>query len=479
MASKKTLNGTNLEALGAKRLAELLLEISAGNAAAKRLLRLELAGAESPSELAKEIRKRLAAIARSRVFFDWQNQRTLVDDLDTQRSAIADRVAKSDPALGLNLMWSFLDLAPSVFDRCDDSNGTVSGIFDDACTDLGDIAQAAHTAPRDLADQAFQALFKNDYGQFDTLIDVLTPALGQQGLEHLKQRMIARASAPVQRPADKDRKAIAWGSSRGPVYADEVEESSRISTVKLALQEIADAQGDVDAFIAQHDKPTRKMPGIAVGIARRLLAAGRPKDALQIIDAAEHSPPGWVDGEWDNARIDVLDALGRADEAQAARLARFVHYLSAPHLRAYLKRLADFDDVEAEDRALDSVERHTDLHHALAFLIDWPSLDRAARMVMQRPQELDGNRYDVLPPAADALIRKYPLAATLVLRAMVDFTLAHSKASRYRHAACHLIACGSLASKIGDFGSVQPHEAYLAQLRRDHPRKSSFWTLTS
>ena len=68
MASNKTLNTSNLEALGAARLAELLMEISEGNAAAKRRLRLELAGAQSPAELVKEIRKRLATIGRSRSF---------------------------------------------------------------------------------------------------------------------------------------------------------------------------------------------------------------------------------------------------------------------------------------------------------------------------------------------------------------------------------------------------------------------------
>ena len=67
MTSKKTLNATNLEALGAERLAALLMEVSQGNAAIKRRLRLELVGTESPAELGKEIRKRLAAIARSRV----------------------------------------------------------------------------------------------------------------------------------------------------------------------------------------------------------------------------------------------------------------------------------------------------------------------------------------------------------------------------------------------------------------------------
>jgi hypothetical protein len=60
----KTLNAGNLEALGAARLAELLMEVSDGNAAAKRRLRLAMAGAESPVEVAKQVRKRLATIAR-------------------------------------------------------------------------------------------------------------------------------------------------------------------------------------------------------------------------------------------------------------------------------------------------------------------------------------------------------------------------------------------------------------------------------
>ncbi len=478
MASKKTLNESNLEALGAKRLAELLIEISAGNAAAKRLLRLELAGIESPGEVAKEIRKRLITIARSRSFVDWQNRRGLVGDLEAQRRAIADRVAKSDPAQGLELMWRFLDLANSVFDRCDDSNGTVSGIFHVACSDLGDIAQAAKIAPRLLADHAFQALVKNDYGQFDGLIEVLTPALGQEGLENLKQRVIALSNEPVRRPADKERQVIGWGSS-GRIYADDLAERSRVSAVQLALKEIADAQGDVDGFIAQYDEPTRKMPKIAAEIARRLLAAGRTKEAWQVIESAEHRRTGWPDFEWEDARIDALDALGRGDEAQAARLSCFERSLSARHLRAYLKGLPDFDDFEAEEQALGHAERYNEVLQSLSFLINWPSLERAAGIVIQRAGELDGDRYEILTPAADALAGKYPLAATLMLRAMVDFSLTHGRTSRYGHAARHLMECASLASSIQDFGAFEPHDAYLSRLRREHPRKSSFWSLTS
>ena len=72
-------------------------------------------------------------------------------------------------------------------------------------------------------------------------------------------------------------------------------------------------------------------------IARRLLAADRPEEALHTIDAAEHNRGSWDWStlEWEDARIDVLDALGRGDEAQADRWSFFEQSLSIPHLRAY------------------------------------------------------------------------------------------------------------------------------------------------
>ena len=113
----------------------------------------------------------------------------------------------------------------------------------------------------------------------------------------------------------------------------------------------------------------------------------------------------------------------------------------------------------------------------LAFLVSWPDLNRAANFVLQRWDELDGHHYEILTPAADALAGKHPLAATLVLRAMIDFSLRNSRSSRYRHAARHLLDCSSLSSAIEDFGRFESHDDYEARLRRDHGRKNSFWSL--
>src|SRR4029077_873365 len=90
----------------------------------------------------------------------------------------------------------------------------------------------------------------------------------------------------------------------------------------------------------------------------------------------------WPDFEWEDVRIDVLGALGRADDAQAARWGCFERSLSSTHLRAYLKRLPDFADVEAEEKALNYAQRSQNLLQALSFLVSWAALVRAAHLVL-------------------------------------------------------------------------------------------------
>lgn len=83
--------------------------------------------------------------------------------------------------------------------------------------------------------------------------------------------------------------------------------------------------------------------------------------------------------------------------------------------------------------------------------------------VIQRADELDGNGYWLLSPAADALAGRHPLAATLLLRSMIDFALIEGRSSRYKHAARHLAECASLASAIDDFEPFETHADHEAK----------------
>ena len=484
MASGKALNAANLQALGAARLAGLLIEISTGDAAARRRLRLELAGSAGSADVARQVTKRLASIARARSFIDWQKIKPLVADFEVQRRAILDLVAPADPREAFELIWRLVGCAESVFSRSDDGNGRLEAVFQEAARDLGPLAQAARLEPADLAQRAFEALRTDRYDTWRELVPILAPHLGAPGLDALRTLLEAWHARPVAILPERERKVIGWSSS-GKIYADQIETSHRRNTAKFVLRQIADALGDVDGFMAQVEAGARTVPHVAAGIARRLIEAGRPQEALASLEAAtprtddldmiewDGEPSGAP--EWEQARVDALDALGRGEEAQAFRWERFAATLRPTHLRAYLRKLPDFEDFDAEQRALAHALNYGNAHLALHFLVAWPDLQRASQLVLARRRELNGNFYAVLSPAADALMDKHPLAATLLRRAMIDFALGQARSSRYRHAARHLNDCASLAPRVDDFGDAPDHAAYERAIRAAHGRKAGFW----
>lgn len=471
MASKTTLNAKNLEALGTERLAQLLIEISTGDAAAKRKLRLALAGAEGPKEAARAITKRLTSIANAKSAITWKNRKAFIDDLQTQRRGIIEQVGPHDPEQALFLMWRFMGLANPVIERCQSGDDEVIEIFHEACADLGPLLAAAKPSAEVLIDTTFDALCENTYSQYDKLISTLSPALGATGLERLRQRLEACLEQIGATAVTADR----IGRQATAEYTESMAQRRKQRMARSALLELADAQGDVDAFIAQLEPWARTIPSHAIDIARRLVAADRPAEALDLLDAADIDEDDLDRMDWQDARIDVLEAMGRKDEAQAFRWACFERDLWADYLRAYLRKLPDFEDIEAEERAITIAMADPDLLAALQFFLDWQSPDRASELLIKRYNEIDGNHFEYLTPAADALDASHPLAATLMLRAMIDFAVSNGRSKRYRHAARHLATCAELAPRIEDFGTFATHDTYVAKLKDQHGRKSGFW----
>lgn len=475
MPSETTLNAKNLALLGTERLAELLLELATGDAAVKRRLRLELVGRTGGGSVAAEVRKRLATIAKSRSFLDWRKAKPLAQDLELQRTTIMAHVLPTRPAEAFELLWRLIDLAPSIYERCDDSNGTVGTIIAHARTDLGLVAAQAKLEPHNLAERVFVGVCSNDYGQFDGLIALVADALGQEGLRLLKAKFEELAAKRPAKPPGANHRVIGIGP-RGPIFESDYQANRDARLVQRALTQIADALGDVDGYAANFSPEECANPAVAAQIAERLLSANRASDAMAALSVAESTfRRGGYWSDWQRVWIDTLDGLGRSVEAQQERWAIFERDLNAEYLRAHLKRLPDFDDEEAEIKALAHVAQSKSVHQALAFLVDWPAHSKAAGFVLTRHRELDGDQYGLMTNAAEALDEKHPLAATLVLRTMITFSLEHAKQTRYGHASRHLQTCEYLAKRVEDFGGNFDHRAFVAGLRLRHGRKTGFW----
>jgi len=293
MAAKRTLNARNLEALGAPALAQLLIEVSAGNAVIQRRLRLALAAAGGSEEAAQEVRKRLAAIARSTTFIDSAKRKALLADLEAQQQAITGPIAAADPALAVELQVRLLELAEGVLDRCSDSTGAVIGLFQRAVAELATLAKAAASEPEALVAHAADLLQDNGYGQFEGLIPALAPLLGEAGLSQLEEALLERGAVE-----------------------------------RFTLEQLAQGRGDLDGYLALFEPSQLIWPDTAAEVAGHLLRGGRAEQALAVLDGAARATQIMQAEGWHATRIAVLDALARHDAAQQHRWQVFSQTLS-------------------------------------------------------------------------------------------------------------------------------------------------------
>ena len=384
--SQKKVTAENLVGLGAERLAEILVGVADTRADLKRRLRMELAAAQGPASLAPEIDKRLASFEASRGKVAWRQRPAFVRDLDALRGLIADRLAPLDVAGAIERLWRFMDTAQPIGRRYRERLGEMDAVFERAARDLGRLLAAVPSGPAaaDLVDH----LFRNPSGWKTWL-----PAL------------LAGVPATL---ADETLRSMSQRSGAAPGWM-------------TLIRQLADAAGDVDAFRATYTDAAVRTPAVAAELARRYLAAGRTAEAGEVLSAAAPQKPGLrgkapePDFGWETVWIDYLDHAEDPEAAQAVRWASFERTLSTERARAFIGRLGDFDDVEAEGRAFDIAAGHADAVAGLRFLMEWPALSSASRMVEARSREID-----VDPAAAELwagkLRRRYPKAACLLLR---------------------------------------------------------------
>jgi hypothetical protein len=249
--------------------------------------------------------------------------------------------------------------------------------------------------------------------------------------------------------------------------------------VRLAMLAIADGLADAQAYWAEyrhHHPAGLGRPRIAARVARRLAAAGQAEQALAVLDAVRLRRGVHSDGyrRWLDARLTVLEGLGRQEEAQQLRRAFALDRLSLPHLRDYLRRLPAFEDEPACEQALDLVLSHANAPAALEFLLRWPDRRRLALLILERPEQLDAGDEDLLIQVAGLLESCQPLAASVCLRLMVEFFLATGQANRYARAVRYLNHCRELAAKINHWQAIPPHNSYVINLLRAYEHRMGF-----
>ncbi|HYH40267.1 MAG TPA: hypothetical protein VD860_18750 [Azospirillum sp.] len=436
-------------ALGAPRLAELLVRHAGRDAALAADLGMALLAAGPADRLAEALAADIQAIDADQRDCDSTGSGGLAATLDRLRAALAGGLAPRAPHRAADLLERFLRLDAGVFARCDDADGLIGDVFRHAVADCGRAwAAVPDRDPRRVAERVFDLFAGNDCGVRDDLVPAFRDALGPIGLDALEGLIRHRLGALAADPGS-------W----------------REAELIRVLIEIADARGDLDGFIALHEMAGTE--AIAVnGICERLAAAGRLEEALARAERAE--VPDWRRGDIDRLRIGLLHRLGRLAQAQAQRRALFARTLSPTVLEDFLEALPAAERPAALADAVALARGHADVHGALELLVRH-DLAAAAALVRERVQDVNPQLYRVLRPAAERLAGAPPLAAVLLRRRLADGVLDQGQAAAYGYAVMDLEAAERLSGAVADWAGHPPADAYRRDLAARHRQKRGFW----
>lgn len=430
-----------------EQLVDALLDLYSDNRAFQKKLEVIFAGlSEKPNQLMRLIKREISALKRSTRFVHYYETQKLSDRLNEIRLNIRNRLFPKCAKSAFEAIELFMELDERTFNRTDDSYGTVGNVFRLACEDGGAILENEEIMPLDkLVGYVYQRCMCNEYGVYDNIIRHLKNALGDEGLQHLKQKIESSKGFKV--------------------------ESHR----KEALKGIADCQGNVDEYIRVCLAGEGAAPGEHLEIAKRLIDKWRSGEALEWIEKAKDvMPPHWHHKSR-CLKIQALELEGEYNKAQSERLGWFDETLST---EAYgeLMRCAQKEEKETvREHALKRAFEFKHSDESIRFMIESQEYEALQRFIYTRYDSIDGRYYTTLRSAAEILQEIDPLAATLIYRKLVEPILAGAMSKYYTYAAKDLMRCDKLSNEVEAWGEYDSHEQYLRGLQERHKMKYGFW----
>ncbi len=444
-----------LEATGKPELVAWLLERCQDDEKLRASL-LDLVTPKARTDvLAGEIRGRIRQawqLAKRRD--GWKMALSISRELDQVLASIRSLMDKGDLADAQKLLVSFVRAAEKGMANIDDSNGYLWPTCQQGVTLWGEVwARIESRDIKQLAGLVYDQIHDNGYAVKDDMITKFAQALGNEGLRTLQWRLKSDLAA-LPRPVSGERPS---GFERTDIVG--------------WLEEIADACGDVDEYIAIVESEGL-MQTYALSVSRRLFEAGRLQEALAYL---EKGTARFLCGEPDDyptLKSKILIALGRKDEAREILWREFSLCLGESTFEKILQLTSDADKPQTQRKAAALAENHRSPEQGVYFLTQMGDLERAARLVQRKQEEISGSSYDTILKVIEALAEPYPSQAWILYRILLLDILNESRYNAYSHAAKYLMIMQELAAVAG---MESQQTEFVQHLRQAHGRKSSFW----
>lgn len=433
--------------LGADRLADALLELASSIEAADDLVERMT---QTPQGNIERYTAKLADIRQSRRFVSWRES----SDYARELLAVLDdlRAGDPDPQTGAEMIAAFYECDAGALGCCDDSGGSVGDVFRSEARELF-VSYAVRCANKKWLGNLVLRLMESDsYGVRDVLVDCAAEYLPEEVMREMVSRMLELAD---QEPGEYQRRNWLRGVES---LARQFKDPALFERARLASWGTLSTAACVD-------------------IARVYLECGNELAALTWLEKIPEADT-YMQAERDNLLLEIHGRTGNSSRQSEAAWRIFRRSRSASSLLLLLDVIGHDkrDDLLTDEiGAILGSARFSPLD--AAFLVEIERQDAAETYVLKHADQLNGDYYGGLLPLSEAMEKSGRLlCASIIYRALLDSILRRAQSRIYHHGVNYLLKLDLLARCISEWSSAETHDVYLLELRRDHGRKSSFWS---
>jgi len=414
-----------------------------------------------PAALAKAILKRIQSISRGRKFIDYRLSASFARDLDAIVTDIERGLLEHSAKHAFDLMTKFLVTSNKVFERVDDSSGSIGDVYRDAVLLWLTTAKAYKDATPAGAkvnwlERVNQLYRENDYGVYDGLLPNSAILLSHDELSQLAWRYESELRQAMKTTTDNNRVNMAA-----------LDSSIAMGSIAVALKNPTLYER---ATLIDSPEPNDLQKKSIVQMYLK----------FNEVDAALR----WLNTPWlarfEADRLKLLeDAFVQNADEDALKQTRYDVYQrdkSHSSYTRYLECLTDTEQQTARIEAITLAEQGDDLLLNIDMLLQLNEAETAQSLVLTHANEMENGFYGSLLELAKQFEKQACwLAATACYRSLLCDILKQARSKAYTHAARYYKKLANISEHIHDYSPLIEQVAFIAQLKQAHGRKNSFW----
>ncbi|MET4025131.1 hypothetical protein ABIE59_000649 [Marinobacter sp. MBR-99] len=413
------------------------------------------------STLIETLSAQLQQIADEDEFYGYRGSYDFSERLSSILSAIDSLLRPQDRLAALRLTETFLELAHEVFQRVDDSDGYVGGIFRDATRQWLAIAVEVRHQKPDAENwlQKVRTFFdNNEYGVLDDIIANSAPLLSESELRSLAADFEADAKA-----------ALAMPREPGRYNVEAAHACIGIRSVAEALQDMALYE---QATLLTSPEPNTLQLASLVEFALTLGDLDRAANWLE--------QPQWQGDQnrYRSLRHLWLKRNGDTDQLKAELQQDFAERPHSYTLEPLWRMASDQEQPQLRRQVENLSSDKVAPDEWVAMLLLAGSPERAEEVLLAEPGRFTPVHYGTLLSWAKRFADEdRPLAQVVCYRALLTDLLERGYTRAYRHGAGYFQKLLALDNLIQDYRGLENAQDFIRSLQTQHWRKRSFWEL--